>query len=334
MKRFLVLACLFAVTPLRAEIEQRYADIGDLVLESGVILRDVRIGYLAAGQLNEDKSNVILFPTWFTGTARELVDFAVIGPGRLADTDRYYVVAVDALANGVSTSPSNSAHQPGAGFPAISIGDMVNSQHRLLTEHLGIRHVHAVMGISMGGMQTFDWMGRYPGFMDHAVPIDGSPELTSYDLLLWQLQKDIIAVMRDAGHGNDAISEMVGRVSQLVLRTPAWFVDNVEPEALAGHLAASLPTFDSYDYAAQLDAMIGHDVLGDTPASRQAWLDRVEAEVFIVGGTRDHMVNQSPALEVAADLGVDTLMNDSVCGHLGNACERDRASARINEFLQ
>jgi homoserine O-acetyltransferase len=334
MNRYLALLFFLVVAPSRAEIEQQFAAIGDLELESGQVLRDVRVGYVAAGELNADKSNVILFPTWFTGTARNLLDFEVIGPGKLADTDKYFVIAVDALANGVSTSPSNSPWQPGADFPAVSIGDMVNSQHRLLTDHLDIHRVHAVMGISMGGMQTFDWMGRYPEFMDHAVPIDGSPKMTSYDLLLWQLQKDIIAVMRDAGHDNEAISELVGRVSQLALQTPTWFVENVKPEGLAAYLAAARSTFDSYDYAAQLDAMIQQDVFGDTQASRQAWLDRVAADVLVVGGTRDHMVNQIPAQKVAADLGAEVLMNDSFCGHLGNACERDRASARVSEFLQ
>jgi len=56
-------------------------------------------------------------------------------------------------------------------------------QHILLTRHLGIEHARVVMGISMGGMQTFQWMGQYPEFMDKAIPIDGSPRMTSYDLL-------------------------------------------------------------------------------------------------------------------------------------------------------
>jgi homoserine O-acetyltransferase len=334
MNPYLVLLSLLVVAPSWAEIEQQFADIGDLRLESGEVLRDVRVGFLTVGELNADKSNVILFPTWFTGTARNLLEFEVIGPGKLADTDKYHVIAVDALANGVSTSPSNSAHQSGAEFPVISIGDMVNSQRRLLTEHLGIHHVYAVMGISMGGMQTFDWMGRYPKFMEHAVPIDGSPKMTSYDLLLWQVQKDLIAVMQDAGRDNEAISGLVGRVSQLALQTPRWFVENVRPEDLATYLAAAVSTFDSYDYSAQLDAMIGQDVFGDSPASRQAWFDRVAADVLVIGGTRDHMVNQIPAQTVAEELGAELLMNDSFCGHLGNVCERDRASARVSEFLQ
>ena len=172
MFRRLTLLVLVIAAPAFGQVEQHFAEIGDLPLESGEILHDVRVGYITAGVLNEDKSNVLLFPTWFGGTAKNLVDFEVIGPGKLADTDRYFVIAFDALANGVSTSPSNSTRQPGAEFPVISTGDMVESQYRLLTEHLGIESAYAVMGISMGGMQTFDWMGRYPNFMEHAIPLD------------------------------------------------------------------------------------------------------------------------------------------------------------------
>lgn len=75
-----------------------------------------------------------------------------------------------------------------------------------MTEVLQLTHLRAVVGISMGGMHTFEWMVRYPGFMDLAIPITGSPRPTSYDLLVyrnteyalkndpaWQAQKLICA---------------------------------------------------------------------------------------------------------------------------------------------
>jgi len=334
MTKYLALVFLFVTMAAQADVEQQFAEIGDLELLSGGILRDVRIGYVTAGELNEDRSNIVVFPTWVTGTAANLVNFGVVGPGKLADTDHYYVVMIDALGNGVSTSPSNSQSQAGAEFPAITIGDMVNSQHRLLTGHLGLEHVHAVMGISMGGMQTFDWIGRYSDYMDRAIPIAGSPRMTSYDLLQWRTHKRVIGIMQEAGHPEKGISATVSALSQLTLQTPAWFVENVRPEDLESFLGSGSFMFSSHNYVAQLNAMIEQNVFGNTEESHNAYLDRVIADVLVIGGIRDHMVNQVPAQKAAAELDAELFMLDSICGHLTNVCEYDAVSARVSEFLR
>ncbi len=318
-----------------AGAQQQFADLGDLELESGEILENVRIGYVAVGSLNEDRSTVVVFPTWFTGTTRFLVDFGVIGTEGVVDTDDYYVIAVDALANGVSTSPSNSRTQGGAAFPSITIGDMVVSQHRLLTEHLGIDHVHAVVGISMGGMQTFDWVGRYPDFMDKAVSIDGSLQMTSYDLLAFGAKKRIIRTLRDDGRDNAEISAIIEQINQLSLRTPEWFVENVPRAELTDFLARDAASvYDSYDYELQQDAMMLLDLLGDSPESREAWAERISAEVLVVSGRRDQMVNPASAIEAAKLLEAENFFHDSNCGHLGTVCEAESVRAVVHEFLK
>lgn len=317
-----------------AGAQQRFADLGDVELESGEILENVRIGYVTAGALSEDRSNVIVFPTWFTGTAQSLVDFEVIGPEGLVDTDEYHVVAIDALANGVSTSPSNSATQGGAAFPEITIGDMVVTQYRLLTEHLGIERVHAVVGISMGGMQAFDWVGRYPHFMDKAVPIDGSLRMTSYDLLAFGAKKRIIEMMREDGRDDTDISTVIEQITQLTLRTPDWFVENVPPDELGEFLARDAASiYNSFDYEVQQDAMMSLDLYGDTGESQRAWAERVEADVLIVNGSRDLMVNAASAMRAAELLEARTNFHNSVCGHLGTVCEREALSAAVRAFL-
>jgi homoserine O-acetyltransferase len=271
-----------ASAPAHAEPPQQFADIGDLELVSGEVLRDVRVGYRTAGELNGDRSNAILFPTWFTGTAAELFRYEKIGPGLLADTDRFHVIAVDSLGNGVSTSPSNSERQPGSQFPRIAIDDMVNAAHALLTKELGIDHLHAVMGISMGGMQTFQWVAQYPDFMDRAVPIDGSPQGTSYDLAQWQTHERAIELMLQAGVPDDDVTRFVNRIGLLNLWTPEYYVENIAPEDYAEWLAVQQDPdpMDPRDYLAQLQAMIESDC-GHIGSSCEAWQVNAVVNAFL-----------------------------------------------------
>jgi len=187
--------------------EQQFGNLGDLKLVSGEVLHDCRIGYRTWGKLNADPSNAVLFPMWASGVTAQVA--GSVGPGKLLDSSQDYIIAVDPLTNGVSSSPSNSAAQPRMKFPRITVRDMVNSEYRLLTGVLHIRHLKAVLGTSMGGMQTFQWMVTYPDFMDKAVPIVGSPQLAPYDLLLWQTQID--AITHDSGWRNGDYTEQPAR---------------------------------------------------------------------------------------------------------------------------
>src|SRR6266571_8323208 len=150
--------------------------MGDLKLESGEVIKDFAISYVTHGTLNAKKSNAILMVTAISGNHHRL-DF-IIGPGKALDTNKYFIIATDAIGNGLTTSPSNSTAQPHMKFPHFLIRDMVTSQYKLMTEHLGIQHVAAVIGPSMGGMQALQWGVSYPDFMDSLaalVPLARTP---------------------------------------------------------------------------------------------------------------------------------------------------------------
>src|SRR6201990_606889 len=167
----LAAAALLYVLPATAHTPQQpphqLYNEGDFKLESGEAIRDFSISYVTHGTLNATKSNVILMVTAISGNHHRL-DF-MIGPGKALDTDKYFIVCTDAIANGLSTSPSNSRLQPRMQFPKFTIRDMVQSQHRLMKEKLGIDHVVAVVGPSMGGMQVLQWGVSHPDFMDALV---------------------------------------------------------------------------------------------------------------------------------------------------------------------
>src|SRR5258708_23861295 len=183
-----------------AEGAQQFAELGELKLQGGGVIHNFRIGYRALGNLNADRSNAILWPTWLGGRSADLLAF--VGAGNVVDPGKYFVILVDSIGNGTSSSPSTSKLQPLMKFPEFSIHDMVESEHRLATEVLHLSRLHAVIGMSMGGMQAFAWAALYPDFMDLVIPMAGSPQSTSYYKLL--LTTEIYAIDLDpsCNHGN------------------------------------------------------------------------------------------------------------------------------------
>ena len=315
---------------------QQFAAIGNLKLQDGQVIRDCRLGYRTFGRLNPNKSNVVLFPTWFGGRTQDLVD--LIGPGKLVDSTRYFVVAVDALGDGVSSSPSNSQTQPRMQFPQFSIRDMVESQHQLLTRVFHLTHVHAVMGISMGGMQTFQWAVAYPDFMDKAIPIVGSPRLAPYDLLLWQTMIDAVEqnpLWKNGNYTQQPVPQEVEHISDLALSTPEHYNQEMTREKFFASLKQPADThFDSNDRIRQAQAMMGLDVSAPFGGSMEKAAAAVKAPMLIIVDAHDHMVTPGPALEFAKLKGAQTLVLENDCGHLGPGCEQARVGAAIAGFLE
>ena len=320
---------------------QQFASLGDLKLESGEVIRDCRIGYRTFGRLDASSSNAILFPTWFGGTTAQLADS--FGSGKLIDSGRYFVIAVDAIGNGVSTSPSNSKTQPRMKFPRFSIRDMVQSQHRLVTEVLHLNRLRAVVGISMGGMQTFEWMAMHPDFMDRAIPIVGSPRLMPFDVLLWQAE--VHAIEADANWKNGdytarpaAAMRTVSDIHNLALATPAWYGRQNAGKDMSAVLASSekalLDQADPNDYYRQLQAMLGHDVFRQFGGDQKRAAAAVKAKVTVIVSTQDHMVNPGPALEWARLLNAPIVELNGDCGHIVTGCEAPKVATAVARALR
>ena len=316
---------------------QQVADLGVCHLVSGQSIAGCRIGYRTWGALNASRSNAILFPTWFSGSSHDIAGY--VGPEKMLNPDRYFIVAIDALGDGVSSSPSNSAAQPGPLFPAFTTEDMVRAEHRLATEVLHLTHVHAVMGISMGGMQTFEWVVDYPAFMDEVIPIVGSPRLTGYDLLLWHSEAD--ALRSDPAWRNGYYTQpppmgAVMALHQMNLTTPAHYARENPPSRFpstyADYYSKGILPFDANNWLYQLEAMIHHDVAhGGAMADAEK---RVQARVLVVAAAQDHMVNPGPAEDFAKAIGARTFILQSDCGHISTGCEIDKLAPAVQQFLQ
>jgi homoserine O-acetyltransferase len=316
----------------------QYGSLGDFRLHDGQVIRDCVIAYRTLGALNKDKSNAILFPTWFSGGSEDLAPLA--GPEGLVDPTRFFLILVDALGDGHSSSPSNSKLQPRMQFPRFTIADMVAAEHRLVTEKLGIRHLHAVIGISMGGMQTYQWVVSYPGFLSKAVPIVGSPRLTAYDRLLWQSEASAIEEDRDWNGGNytkPPVLNAVAEIHSLALTTPAYRVRETSPTAfpefLKGVDRGGLGRMDANDWLRQLQAMMSLDVSAPFGGSMEKAAAVVRAEMLIVPSMQDHMVNPTPALDFAHLRNAKLYGLTGDCGHLATGCESAHLYPAVRAFL-
>ena len=151
--------------------------LGDVRLQSGTVLKNAHLAYATYGTLNAAADNAVLLPTFYTGT--HIRNEALFGPGRAIDPARHFVVSVNLFGNGYSSSPSNSsAPQDGPRFPHVTLFDNVACQHRLLTEHLGVRRIALVLGWSMAAMQAYQWAAQYP------LMVDADPSLLRRGALL------------------------------------------------------------------------------------------------------------------------------------------------------
>ena len=326
--RWTIAAALILCLDVSCE-EARIASLGDFALESGATIRDCRIGYRTAGTLNADRSNAVVVLTWFAGHSGGLVPS--VGAGKLFDTTRWFVITIDALGDGVSSSPSNSTLQPGAEFPSFTVRDMVRSQHAFLTRHLKLETVHAVAGLSMGGMQALQWAVSYPEYMRKVVAITGTPRQTAHDLILWKTQLDLLESFSGSSENMKKALRGIAGINMMELRTPAWMLRNMKTEDVDERMTAqraSVVALDPFDYMSQLRAMIRHDIGPDAEAAKT-----IQATMLIIVALQDEMVNPAPARELArlTQSPLVTLSGD--CGHLAAACESDIVTREVAQFL-
>ncbi|MEK8130497.1 alpha/beta fold hydrolase [Paenibacillus filicis] len=147
-------------------------NLGDVTLQSGVTLPSAFLAYKTYGKLNEQKDNVIVYPTAFGD--QHVQNEWLIGSGMALDPEKYFIIIPNLLGNGLSSSPSNTLPPfDRAHFPQVTIYDNVRLQHRLVTEKFGIQKIALVVGWSMGGIQAFQWGASYPEMVERIAPISG-----------------------------------------------------------------------------------------------------------------------------------------------------------------
>ncbi len=202
------LATLAMTEDQRFGLNRHVKLLGPLTLDSGAELVPVKIAYETYGTLNADASNAILICHALTGDQHVASPHPItgkpgwwtrmVGPGKPIDTDRYCVIATNAIGGCMGSSGPETLAPDGRPFamrfPVITISDMARSQ-ALLMDHLGIERLHAVVGGSMGGMQAMSWAAHFPDRVGAALIIASTAKHSAQNIAFHEVGRQ--AIMAD-----------------------------------------------------------------------------------------------------------------------------------------
>jgi homoserine O-acetyltransferase/O-succinyltransferase len=150
-------------------------------LQRGATLPVARLAYRTVGQLNAAKDNVVLIPSWYSGSDDES-EAVFTGPGRAINAEQHFIIFTNLLGGGRSSSPSNTPAPFDRGrFPDVTVLDNVRLQHQLLTQELNIEKIKLVAGWSMGAAQAYQWASSYPEMVERIAPVAGAARAGSYN---------------------------------------------------------------------------------------------------------------------------------------------------------
>ncbi len=277
-------------------------NIGTFDLEEGGSLPNCQLAVATHGKLNAAKDNAILFTTWFSGT-NKLLEQVYTGKGRALDPDKYFIIIVNQIGNGLSTSAHNTDLPGGmSSFPKVRISDDVRAQHKLITEKFGIKSLALVLGGSMGAQQTYEWAVRYPDMVKRAAPIAGTAKNTEHDFMFTETLVEAITTDPAFKGGNYSASADVA--AGLMRHAKLWTVMGWSTEFFqqGRHKALGFANMEEFvnnfmcGYFAPMDANAlltmawkwqRGDVSRNTGGDLRAALGRIKAKTFVMPMSTD-----------------------------------------------
>jgi homoserine O-acetyltransferase len=271
--------------------------------ESGVTLPEAKIVYGTYGKLDAAGDNAILLPSHYMA---DMNGYGwLIGPGKALDPEKEFLITSELFGNGRSSSPSNTPEPlHGPRFPAMTIRDNVEAVHTLLTQELGVHHLQAVIGFSMGAQQAFQWAVSYPDFMDRIVATSGTAKTYGHGIV--RDESEIGAITTDPTfEGGDYKTEPEKGIQEFALVWTAWLYSqewwrqelwktDAKPGAtleqtIEEYKTHFIPNADANNLILQLRTWEKHDV-GTTPGfngDEQKALRSIQAQVLYMPSATD-----------------------------------------------
>jgi homoserine O-acetyltransferase len=251
------------------------------------------------------------------------------------DTAKFFVIAIDALGNGISSSPSDE--NKNNTFPEFSIRDMINSQYELLHDLLGFKKIYGAIGGSMGGMQVLEWSSAYPDYIERIFSYVGTPRLSVSDIFMMSIHLELIETLWERG----VPEERIKPVLDMMINQAAYTPDYRNRKTPRGEFEKFFNSFrniseDEFrvvDYYYQMKAMLGHDISKNFDNSMAKAANRIQAKVAILVSATDALVNPSEPIGFAEEYGYELHILDNDCGHLAPGCEMKETRKLIDDFF-
>lgn len=326
-----------------------YFDLGDFVLESGYTLRSARLGYKTHGTLSAAKDNAILVPHWYSATSATMELW--IGEGRALDPMKYFIVVPGQFGGGFSSSPSNTPPPFNqAAFPPVSIGDDVRAQHRLVTEHLGIGALQLVVGLSMGGQQTYEWAVRYPSMIKRAAPFAANARTPVHNTLLIDVHEALLKsdpAWNNGFYGEPNTVQQGLRQHALAFALMGMCPEFYRQEAWRSAGCSSLEDFkrgflegyflpmDPNNLLCQAQKWRNADVSRHTNGDLGTALGRITARTIVTAVDTDMFFPVEDCRQDAALIpGAELRIIESVWGHLAGFCVLEADAQAVDAVIR
>jgi homoserine O-acetyltransferase/O-succinyltransferase len=312
----------------------RLFQLGDMTLQSGHVLQDAQLAFVTCGKLSQSGDNAVLFPSHYTGTHRD--NLAMVGAGRALDPARHFIVIVNLLGNGVSSSPSSHPTQGKQHFPHVSLVDNVNAQWRLL-EHLGVQRLALAFGWSMGAQQAYHHAALFPERVERLLAVCGSARTSAHNFVFLEGVK--AALEADAAFDGGQYRQpprrglaAFGRVYAGWAYSQAFFrerlyeqLGHASPQALLSAWAREHQTYDANDLLCVLSSWQRADISdnalygGDLPKA----LNGIEARAIIMPCSTDlYFPPEDSRVEVQLLRHAELRVLESKFGHVAGGPER------------
>ena len=301
-----LIACLFATASVRAQsvnfpnTKDGVFVARDFKFHDGTVLPEVKLGYKTIG---DPSGEPVLILHGTAGSADSMMGRGFAGelfhPGQVLDASKYYIIIPDALGAAKSSKPSDGLK---AKFPNYNYDDMVDAQHRLVTEGLGVKHLRLVLGNSMGGMHTWVWGVRYPEMMDALVPMASQPtEMSSRNWMMRRLLIETIKADPDYQNGNYTTQPKSLRIANVFYATGTNGGDMAYQKLASTRAAADKAVDERLAAAPPPDA---NDFIYQWASSAdynpESLLDRIKVPVLAINSADDERNPPSTGLMAEA----------------------------------